>query len=171
MKKLNRKGYMTVEIIIASVLAFAIAFFLMQITMKLVDVNDNEYVKTEFMTDKALVMKNIKNNIRNDINKCGKITSIELSEEYNLSIGKGGQWYIYFDNGDVALFGVAESDGKLLVRYVNTEQETYSKSFTSEVSSVNVINGINDPYVYFQIGCKNIFSDDDYNINIVVYNG
>lgn len=162
---------MTVEIIIASVLAFAIAFFLLQITMKLVDVNDNEYVKTEFMTDKALVMKNIKNNIRNDINKCGKITSIELSEEYNLSIGKGGQWYIYFDNEDVALFGVAESDGKLLVHYVNTDQETYSKSFTSEVSSVNVITGINDPYVYFQIGCKNIFGDDDYDINIVVYNG
>ena len=42
MKKLNRRGYMTVEIIIASVIAFSIAFFLIEITMKLVDVTDNE---------------------------------------------------------------------------------------------------------------------------------
>ena len=47
MKKLNRRGYMTVEIIIASVIAFSIAFFLIEITMKLVDVTDNEYARSE----------------------------------------------------------------------------------------------------------------------------
>ena len=58
---------MTVEIIIASVIAFSIAFFLMEITMKLVDVTDNEYVSTNFMTDKALVMNNIRKNLKKDI--------------------------------------------------------------------------------------------------------
>ena len=51
---------MTVEIIIASVIAFSIAFFLMEITMKLVDVTDNEYADTNFMTDKALIITNVK---------------------------------------------------------------------------------------------------------------
>ena len=29
----------------------------------------------------------------------------------------------------------------------------------------------NGDYIYFQIKCNNIFSDEDYNINIVIYNG
>ena len=60
MLKLNRKGYLTIEIILASAIAFVIAFFLIDITMKLVDKTDNYYVDTVFMTDKALITKNIK---------------------------------------------------------------------------------------------------------------
>ena len=41
--KLNRKGYLTVEIILASTLAFAIAFFLIEITVKLVSKTDDIY--------------------------------------------------------------------------------------------------------------------------------
>ena len=55
---------MTVEIIIASVIAFSIAFFLMEITMKLVDVTDNEYADTNFMTDKALIITNVKKYVK-----------------------------------------------------------------------------------------------------------
>lgn len=58
--KLNRKGYLTVEVILASVIAVTIAFFLMEITIKLVNVTDDAYVNTELLTDKTLIIKNIK---------------------------------------------------------------------------------------------------------------
>ena len=51
--KLNRRGYLTVEIIIASAMAVTIAIFLMEITINLVNVSDDAYVSTELLTDKA----------------------------------------------------------------------------------------------------------------------
>ena len=42
--KLNRKGYLTVEIILAYTIAFAIAFFLIEITVKLVSKTDDIYL-------------------------------------------------------------------------------------------------------------------------------
>ena len=57
MKKLNRKGYLTIEIILASVMAVVIAFFLIDLTMKLADTTDNAYADTVLVTDKALLPK------------------------------------------------------------------------------------------------------------------
>ena len=81
MLKLNRKGYLTIEIILASAIAFVIAFFLIDITMKLVDKTDNYYVDTVFMTDKVLITKNIKELIENDINDLGIITNVYCNND------------------------------------------------------------------------------------------
>ena len=53
--KLNRKGYLTVEIILASAVAFAIAFFLMEITVKLVSKTDDVYHETVITYDLSLI--------------------------------------------------------------------------------------------------------------------
>lgn len=172
MKKLNRKGYMTVEIIIASVIAFSIAFFLMEITIKLVDISDNEYVNTNFMTDKALIMKNIKENIQNDIESCGKISYIDFDEQYELFSGYGGQWLIVFENGKQSVLSVEKGNNNdIIVTYFNTNNESYSKTFGNGLKNVEVNYDIYDNYIYFRIKGDNIFSDEIYDINIVVYNG
>ena len=61
--KLNRKGYLTVEIILASAVAFAIAFFLMEITVKLVSKTDDVYHETVITYDDAIMINNIKDKI------------------------------------------------------------------------------------------------------------
>ena len=66
MKKLNRRGYMTIEIILASVITFVIAFFLIDLTIKLVNTTDDAYADTVLTTDKALVIKNIKKYLEKD---------------------------------------------------------------------------------------------------------
>ena len=58
--KLNRKGYMTIEIILAAVVTFVIAFFLIDLTMDLSSTTDDAYSDTVLVTDKALIIKNIK---------------------------------------------------------------------------------------------------------------
>ena len=58
--KLNRKGYLTVEIILASTIAFAIAFFLIEITVKLVSKTDDVYHETVIAYDDAIIINNIK---------------------------------------------------------------------------------------------------------------
>lgn len=166
MKKLNRKGYMTVEIIIASVLAFAIAFFLMQITMKLVDVNDNEYVNTNFMTEKALIMSNIKKNLREDINEYEKIDSINCNDNYcGIIFERSG--------GPTEARRIVIDKENNIIKYTdNVDNGTviYSNKLDSGIKINSLTGGISGSYTYFQIGCQNIFSDEDYDISIVILN-
>lgn len=169
MKKLNRRGYMTIEIIIASVIAFSIAFFLMEITIKLVDINDNEYISTNFMTDKALIMKNIKENIQNDIDEYEKVYKIECNNNicsiiFDRSGGPTEARRLIIDNqNDTIMIKYTENsdNGKVL----------YLKELSSGLSNISLSGNIVGNYVYFQIKGNNIFSNETYDINIVIYNG
>lgn len=161
MKKLNRKGYMTVEIIIASVIAFSIAFFLMEITIKLVDISDNEYVNTNFMTDKALIMKNIKENIRNDIGDYGNVKTISCNNNIcSIKFSDDVTRELIVDNANFEV-KYKENSGSVL----------YSKKISDGLSNVSLSGDKEGNYVYFQIKGDNIFSNEIYDINIVVYNG
>ena len=158
---------MTVEIIIASVIAFSIAFFLMEITMKLVDVTDNEYANTNFMTDKALIMNNIRKNLKKDIAKYEKIDSIKCSGNY---------CEIYFDRsgGPTEARRIVIDNENSIIKYTDNMVNgtvIYSKTLDSGIKVNSLTGGNKGNYIYFQIKCTNIFSDEDYNINIVVYNG
>ena len=59
MKKLNNKGYLTVEVVLASVIAFGLAYFLLNLTIKVKDKNDDILVKTILINDKAIIENNI----------------------------------------------------------------------------------------------------------------
>ena len=59
MKKLNNKGYLTVEVVLASVIAFGLAYFLLNLTIKVKDKNDDMLVKTILINDKAIIENNI----------------------------------------------------------------------------------------------------------------
>lgn len=161
---------MTVEIIIASVIAFSIAFFLMEITMKLVDITDNEYADTNFIADKALVINNIKKNLNIDeTSGYGKIDRIYCITNDNYC-------EIIFVNStqdDEARRIVIDKENNTIKYTDNMDNGNviYSKTLGSGVKVNSLTGGVSGSYAYFQIGCTNNFSDEDYNINIVVYNG
>ena len=58
-KHLNNKGYMLVEIILASVLAMVVAYFVIDLTIKLKNKNDDLLVKTLVYTDQAIIYNTI----------------------------------------------------------------------------------------------------------------
>lgn len=154
---------MTVEIIIASVIAFSIAFFLMEITMKLVDVTDNEYADTNFMTDKALIMTNVKKYVKEYLDELksndDQIMSFTCQQnECKFESEDGSMIHLYIENDNTLIF---------------KKEETilYSKTLDNGIKINSLTGGNKGNYIYFQIKCTNIFSNEDYNINIVVYNG
>lgn len=67
MKKLhlNNKGYMLVEIILASVIAMGIAYFITDLTIKLKNKNDDLLVKTLVATDQAIIYNTIMKDLYN----------------------------------------------------------------------------------------------------------
>lgn len=84
--KLNNRGYMLIEIILASSIAFGLAYFMLELTLKLKNKNDDLMVATLANTDNAIIsnaiMKYLNNNnisecIDNFINIDGKKVSIE----------------------------------------------------------------------------------------------
>lgn len=75
-KKLNNKGYMLIEIILASAIAFGLAYFMLELTLKLKNKNDDLLVETLTNTDNAIISNAIMREL-NDNNgnfDCSKIT-------------------------------------------------------------------------------------------------
>ncbi len=58
-RKLNNKGYMLIEIILASAIAFALAYFMLELTLKVKDRNDYLLAATLTATDKAILSNKI----------------------------------------------------------------------------------------------------------------
>ena len=76
MDKLNNKGYMLIEIILASAIAFGVAFFLLELVINLKNKNDDMLVRTLVTTDQAIITNMIMDDLyKNDSNnfKCSDI--------------------------------------------------------------------------------------------------
>ena len=79
MKKfLNNKGYMLVEIILASVIAMGVGFFITELTIKLKNKNDDLIVKTQVHTDQSIIYNTIMKDIYDEPDKfdCKYVESI-----------------------------------------------------------------------------------------------
>lgn len=92
MKKLNNKGYMLIEIIIASVITFTIAFSLINLIIKFKDRNEDVYSETALLNDKINITKNIMNDLKsytivainkidNESDKSEKIVELKVTQE------------------------------------------------------------------------------------------
>lgn len=84
-KDLNNKGYLLVEIILASVLAMVIAYFMTDLTIKLKNKNDDLLVKTLVSTDQAIIYNTIMKDLYNDPNSfsCDNISVSGNKFTYN----------------------------------------------------------------------------------------
>ena len=173
MNKLNNKGYITVEVLIASIVAAIIAVFLIEITVKLAGRTDDAYVDTVLNTDKSLTIKNIKKFIEEDIRKCDGIneTIIGIDEP-----GKR-EWKFYFNNNSeceyatlfVEVVKKEKKDVMQISYFDNQHNEIYKKEIDNIVSFVSKVNSTNK-YVLINITGDNIFSDKDLNISIPIQN-
>lgn len=175
---LNRKGYLAVEIILASVVAITIAVFLMEITVKLVNVTDDAYVDTELLTDKALIIKNVKENLENDINEFGGIKKIE---RYT-SEGKRG-YIIYFCNSanqdeDRNIYITTNNIIEYSTDLYNEAQDetifyskTLNKNLNADSAKIDSIENLStSDYILFKITADTKFSKEPFIANIVVKN-
>lgn len=163
MLKLNNKGYLTIEIILASVVAFAIAFFLIELTIKLVNKTDDYYVNTLLMTDKALITKDLKEAIESDIIKYGLADDMDDFAPGKYFIGFGGNvarhFYITDENE------VVYSD--------NSDNIIYIKKLSENLENVSFNIGWSDQYkkyIYIKIEADEKFSNDKFRINVIINN-
>jgi len=86
MKKLNNKGYMLIEIILAFVIAMGITYFMFELIIKIKNKNDDLLVKTLVSTDQAIIYNTIvKDLYENGVDSfsCNKIEIKDNKFTYN----------------------------------------------------------------------------------------
>ena len=161
--KLNRKGYLTIEIILGATIAFAIAFFLMEITIKMVNVTEDNYKDIVVITDNALVISSIKKLLDNK-----EITNITCSS--NICT-------ITYDDIDNTTHTTHLSIDNRSVIYKESTNYLYVKELDKSLSNITLtstirgdITGENKNNIYFKITAQNIFIDKDYSIIIPIDN-
>ena len=129
--KLNRKGYITIEVIVGAALTAIIAFFLVELTAKLVNKTDDYYADTLITTDKALVIKNIKRIIENDISSYGIVNTLSCNND---------TCNITYANGTVKQLKIS---GKTI------QYGDYKKQFSDGIDNLHLIGTSNDNYIIF----------------------
>lgn len=171
--KLNRKGYLTVEIILASAVAFAIAFFLMEITVKLVSKTDDVYHETVITYDDAIMINNIKDKIIDYIIETDGLALVNCESKGCNILGNriGGvteERWLYYDSVSKE---IRFSEG---AKKREDRVTLYAKKVDDSISEVEISSNINrnvkpsDRIVFFNIKLKNIFTDNAYEMVIPI---
>lgn len=160
MVKLNKKGYLAVEVILASVVAVSIAVFLIDITVKMVNKTNDNYMNTLFLTDKALITNNLRKEIKQDIHNSGPITSTTLTNNKT-------SCELKFTNTTASNKNININGDTI------TYSSVYSKTINKDINYSSIYIDkceVENNYLIIKINFEDIFTDNNRDIEIVLYN-
>lgn len=182
--KLNKKGYMLVEIIIASVLAFGIAYYLLNLTYKFKNTNSDISESIIYENTKNVITKNIMNDLEKvkilieNEDDIPTIKSTQNSKYITFLIEKTN---ILEDDTTETIkeyrkLEVSKNDTETIIKYGKTNN-TYNLYYINDVSyyekklpsilSANEIKTTIDTSSFgIEIPLSSIYDDNTYNIKI-----
>ena len=147
MKKiLNNKGYMLVEIIVSSVIALTMAYFFMEITIKMVNKNNDYYVDSVLFSDKLVVTKEIMDDINNKV-------------LINVSKVSNNQVDLTFNDGSKSL--IIDTSNKSIT------YGSYKKKLSDELNISGLNISTNNNILTISFDAYTNYSNENYGINIV----
>lgn len=162
--KLNNRGYMLVEIIVAAVLAFSIAFYLLHLTYHFKDVDEDIYYSTNLLTEQLLVTKNIMGDLEGK-----EITRIVTDRNYVQFEVQGGNIYkILIDENNTNIqYGLVDSLGNFKTK----DSSYYIKKLSSDVdwAHVSIYMNTDAKYASIKIPVLNKYDDKNYDIKLFFY--
>lgn len=154
--KLNNKGYMLVEIIVSSAIALIMAYFLIDITLTLVNRNNDYYVESTLLSDKNLITKELMDDLNNNDYLLTDIVVDNNAKRANFKFKK-------------------LSDNNILTKDLTINNNTltygnYTKKLSNDltIKSINVTKDETKKQVYISIPAYTNYSDINYGINIVM---
>lgn len=172
MVKLNKKGYLAVEVILASVVAVSIAVFLIELTVKMVNKTNDNYTNTLFLTDKALITNHLRKEIKQDIIQNGKSNINNIGEIEKATLIDDYTCELKFKNSNVTS-NININSTKDTITY-SSEYSGYSKKINKDIkySDINIKTCKKENnYLIIKINFEDIFTtNNNRDIKIVLYN-
>lgn len=142
--KLNNKGYLIVEVILAGVLTFTMAYFLINLTLKIRNRYDDANVEMVMLNDKTVITNEIMNDVIGN-----KVNNVE-----------------YITNGIRMNFEDGSSKDLTIVDNTIT-YGTYIKKFSENAIVGEASIRRNGNYFLVEIPVATKYSNKDFGINIV----
>ena len=167
--KLNKKGYLIVEIIVASVIAMTMMYFLMEITIKIKNINEDYYIKTKLETDKVLMTREI----MKDINSM-YVTNITTHEDVD------NKFIIFtFDTGDTKMMKLSKDGSKTIFKYGESvdeenqftfkeENDVYTKTVDENLTLGNIDITNDSDILTLKTPATNMYLEQDYGLDLAV---
>ncbi len=166
--KLNKKGYMLVEIVLSSVLAMSIALYLLNLTYQFKNKDEDIYQSISYSSDKIAITKNIMNDLDNQI-----ITKIEKNGNNEVilttqSSGTEEKRKIQIDNPEnkevTITYGKINNDGS----FDKNDSSYYQKNLQKSLLFKEIkINNENENIITIKIILESMYTDDDYSIKLL----
>lgn len=174
MKK-NNKGYMLIEIILAAVIAFGIAYYLLNLTFKFINKNTDIYQSINYLSDKTAVTKNI----MNDLEK-SNISDIDVGTDENNENIRYVQFTAITDSGNSVKRIVINGDEKTIEYGNYTSDAGFNKNDDSYYyKKLNQDLAIGSPIIETSSEANTIsivipltsnYDDQDYSIKLLISN-
>ena len=134
--KLNKKGYMLIEIILASAIAFGIGYFILQMVINLKNKNDDLLVETLTTTDQTIIMNKLMEYAqKNDTDFCDKLTISGKVIKYGDDVID-----IVNDYADVGEKSCSYTDGNISVSIPLSVKQLKDKKYDANFYSWKKIN-------------------------------
>ena len=166
--KLNKKGYMLIEIVLASVLAMSIALYLLNLTYQFKNKDEDIYQSISYSSDKIAITKNIMNDLDKQV-----ITKIEKSENNEVvlttpSSGTEEKRKIQINNPEnkevTITYGKINNDGS----FDKNDSSYYQKNLQKSLLFKEIkINNENENIITIKIILESMYTDDDYSIKLL----
>lgn len=163
MKKMNNKGYMIVEIIVASVLAMTIAYFLFDLVIKLKEKYDYVQTDTILTADKTVITNEILGDLYNRNIKCATYDESGVME-YKLNEEKKKLKLSY--NSGMIIYEESTDDGaNYTVKY---QKKLNNKLHNPTLDTANSGCDTSSNIASFIVKAETLTSKKNYNINIII---
>lgn len=178
--KLNRKGYMLVEIILASVLAMSIFYYLLNLTYKFKDKDEAIYHSITYMNHKNMITKNIMDDLMR-----GSVSNYEIilqdSSTYSFKfqlkmkvMSDANSLIEVVENRMLEVKRVDSSDSLILTygkyddTFVTTDVSYYQIKVTNSMLKdlTKIVTENNDESISIRIPISYLYDEGDYDIKI-----
>lgn len=167
MKKLNNKGYMLVEIILASVLAFGVAYYIIDLTIKFKNKNDDLLVETEVATDRAIITNKLMKSLISDKEK---FDCNELEIKNNKTVTYNGNVIDIINDYATAGDKVCEkTDEKVTIKIPLTVKQMPDNNYDIDIEYKFKIGDMEPPTCTLTVEGTNIKLQEEDNMGIDKY--
>jgi hypothetical protein len=172
-KKLNNKGYLLVEIIVAFVLAMGVAYFIGEITINLKNKEEDLSYQVGYNTDKALITKEVMDDVnsyevKNVVVSTSGCNGSCIDITYNDTTGTEVVKRIEFSKSE-RIFRYGElNSSKNGWKDSNYFEKEFDKTLTLWDLSYNNTTGGGYNFAKIVISATNIYSNKDYGVNLVI---
>ena len=171
MIKMNRNGYMLVEIIVSFSIAFVIFISLTNLVLKFKDVNEETYYETKYLKDKTLITRNIMNDLEKvnvvDVSSQDNelILDVEIENDEGTTIEQR-KLKIDKDKNTITYGKWAGSN------FVTDDVSYYSKKVESSLmlEGLDDCSNKDDGYFCAKIKVSSVYNDDNYDIKLYSVN-